>query len=191
MDERGGLVALAVAGPLLALPASFIGQGDAFDQIASSLLGEALSASVALAAGVGAGTLVLGGGLAVLISFFDFPGRRWLDWALVLPLAIPGYVLVFVLLGQYDEASALQEALRAVFGDGAGLPDVRTTRGRSSSSRSSCTRTSTCSAAAPSSASPARRSRPRARWDSPTARRCAGSLCRSPGRRWRPGSRWR
>ena len=80
-----------------------------------------------LGAGVAAGTLLLGGGLAALVSFYDFPGRRWLDWALVLPLALPGYVLVFVLLGQYDEASALQRAVRSVLG--VGLPDIRTTAG--------------------------------------------------------------
>ena len=51
---------------------------------------------------------MLGGALAALVSFYDFPGRRWLDWALVLPLAMPAYVLVFVLLGQYDAASPLQ-----------------------------------------------------------------------------------
>jgi iron(III) transport system permease protein len=119
-------VAVLLAGPLLALPASFIGQADAFDQIAADLLPDALAASLVLAAGVAVGTLALGGGLALLVSFFDFPGRRWLDWALVLPLAIPAYVLVFVLLGQYDEASALQRALRSV---GVTLPDVRTTLG--------------------------------------------------------------
>ena len=54
-----------------------------------------------LALGVGVGTLALGGGLALLVSFYDFPGRRVLDWALVLPLAVPGYVLVFVVLGQF------------------------------------------------------------------------------------------
>jgi iron(III) transport system permease protein len=111
-------VAALVAAPLLVLPASFVGQGDALDQIAASLLREALRASLVLAAGVGAGTLVLGGGLAALVSFFDFPGRRWLDWALVLPLAMPAYVLVFVLLGQYDEAAL-----------GIRLPDVRSTAG--------------------------------------------------------------
>ncbi|MGH3837279.1 MAG: hypothetical protein ACRDSF_16495, partial [Pseudonocardiaceae bacterium] len=61
----------------------------------SSLLPPALAKSVLLGVGVAAGTLVIGGGLAVLVSFYDFPGRRWLDWALVLPLAMPGYVLVF------------------------------------------------------------------------------------------------
>ena len=125
----GALVALLVAGPLLALPLSFLGEGDAFDQIASSLLPEALRNSAILALGVGLGTLVLGGSLAALVSFYDFPGRRWLDWALILPLAMPAYVLVFVLLGQYDADSALQGALRGVLGEGARLPDLRNAGG--------------------------------------------------------------
>jgi iron(III) transport system permease protein len=123
----GVLVAVLVAGPLLVLPASFVTDAGAFDQIGADLLPEALRASAVLAVGVGAGTLALGGGLAALVSFYDFPGRRWLDWALVLPLAMPAYVLVFVLLGQYDSDSALQRAMRDVLG--AGLPEVRSTGG--------------------------------------------------------------
>ncbi|MFP5320922.1 MAG: ABC transporter permease [Acidimicrobiia bacterium] len=111
----GLAVAALVAGPLLALPASFVGEADAFDQIARTLLPDAVRASVLLGLGVGAGTLLVGGGLAVLISFWDFPGRRWLDWALVLPMAVPGYVLVFVVLGQYGSATPLQSNL---FGEG-------------------------------------------------------------------------
>lgn len=118
----GVLVALAVAGPLVALPASFIASGEALDQIAASLLPSALANSILLAVGVGAGTLALGGGLAVLVSFYDFPGRRWLDWALVLPMAMPAYVLVFVLLGQYGSANPLQTSL---LGGGLALPDPR------------------------------------------------------------------
>jgi iron(III) transport system permease protein len=120
-------VATLVAAPLIALPASFIGQPGAFDSIARDLLPEALRASLVLAAGVGVGTLVLGGALAALVSFFDFPGRRWLDWALILPLAMPAYVLVFVLLGQYDEAGPLQEAVRQTLG--VQLPDIRSAAG--------------------------------------------------------------
>ncbi|HEX6025233.1 MAG TPA: iron ABC transporter permease, partial [Solirubrobacter sp.] len=85
--------------------------------------------SVVLAAGVGAGTLVVGGSMAALVSFYDFPGRGWLEWMLVLPLAMPAYVLVFVLLGQYDADGTLQRALRSVLGDGFVLPDVRSTWG--------------------------------------------------------------
>ncbi len=123
----GVLMAVLVAGPLLVLPAAFVTDSGAFDQIAGDLLLEALSASAVLALGVGAGTLVLGGGLAALVSFYDFPGRRWLDWALVLPLAMPAYVLVFVLLGQYDSDSPLQRALRDVLG--VGLPEIRSAGG--------------------------------------------------------------
>ncbi|MGH3778310.1 MAG: ABC transporter permease [Pseudonocardiaceae bacterium] len=118
----GVLVALAVAGPLVALPASFLVGGEAFDQIARTLLPPALARSVLLGVGVAAGTLVIGGGLAVLVSFYDFPGRRWLDWALVLPLAMPGYVLVFVLVGQFGYANPLQSSL---FGSGLQLPGLR------------------------------------------------------------------
>ncbi|MGH3822985.1 MAG: ABC transporter permease, partial [Pseudonocardiaceae bacterium] len=118
----GVLVALAVAGPLVALPASFLVAGEVFDQIAWTLLPPALVKSVLLGVGVAAGTLVIGGGLAVLGSFYDFPGRRWLDWALVLPLAMPGYVLVFVLVGQFGYANPLQSSL---FGSGLQLPGLR------------------------------------------------------------------
>jgi iron(III) transport system permease protein len=110
------LVAAVVAGPLVALPASFVGQGDALHEIGASLLPEALRNSLVLALGVGLGTLALGGSLSALVSFWDFPGRRWLDWALVLPMAVPAYVLVFVLLGQYDAAAGW-------------MPDVRSTGG--------------------------------------------------------------
>jgi len=72
----GVLVAVLVAGPLLVLPLSFLTDPQAFGQIADSLLPEALTASLVLAAGVGAGTLLLGGSLAALVSFYDFPGRR-------------------------------------------------------------------------------------------------------------------
>ena len=125
----GVIVALVVAGPLLVLPLSFIGEGAAFGEIAAALLPQALLASVVLALGVAVGTVLIGGGLAVLVSFYDFPGRRWLDWALVLPLAMPAYVLVFVLLGQYDPDGALQGALRRLFGAGFQLPEIRSTGG--------------------------------------------------------------
>ncbi len=121
----GGFVALLVVGPLVALPLSWI-RGGGLDAIARTLLPEALRNSLVLAVGVGTGTLVIGGGLALLVSFYDFPGRRILDWALVLPMAMPGYVLVFVLLGQYGLASPLQSNL---FGGGLQIPGLRTIGG--------------------------------------------------------------
>ncbi len=123
------LAALVVAVPLLALPLSFLDSSDAWAQVAPDLLPQALRNSVILAVGVASGTLVLGTSLAVLVCFYEFPGRRVLEWALVLPLAMPGYVLTFVLLGQYDATGPIQRGLRSVFGAGAQLPELRTPAG--------------------------------------------------------------
>jgi iron(III) transport system permease protein len=120
-----GCIAFAFVAPLLALPASFFRGTWGFDTLARLLLPDALRTSLLLAGGVGLGTLVVGGGLAVLVSFYDFPGRRVLDWALVLPMAMPGYVLVFVVLGQYGLNNPLQSSL---FG-GLRVPGIRTTLG--------------------------------------------------------------
>ena len=122
----GGMVALLVVGPLVALPLSFVTGHEAFGETSRRLLPGALRASATLGLGVGLGTLVVGGGLAVLVSFWDFPGRRILDWALVLPMAMPGYVLTFVLLAQYGRGTALQSSL---LGDGLDIPGLRTTGG--------------------------------------------------------------
>jgi iron(III) transport system permease protein len=122
----GVVVAVALVAPLVALPLAYVRGGLQFDAIARALLPRAFTNSVVLALGVGAITLVVGGGLAVLVSFYDFPGRRWLDWALVLPLAIPSYVLVYVVLGQYGLANPMQSNL---FGDGLRLPGVRSRAG--------------------------------------------------------------
>ncbi len=68
---------------------------------------------VALVAGLSA---LLGASLAWLVAGCEFPGRRWFAWALLLPLAVPGYVLAVVYAGALDYAGPLQTALREVFG---------------------------------------------------------------------------
>jgi iron(III) transport system permease protein len=122
----GVLVALAVTAPLVAVPATFLTDGFVIDRIVRLLLPDALRNSLLLAAGVGSLSLVVGGGLAILVSFWDFPGRRWLDWALVLPMAMPSYVLVYVVLGQYGLANPMQSNL---LGDGLRIPGIRSTGG--------------------------------------------------------------
>jgi iron(III) transport system permease protein len=90
----------------------------------TQLLGLILNTLV-LVAGVGAGTLVLGTGLAWLVAAYQFPGRAVFEWALVLPLAVPAYVLGFVFLGLLDYAGPVQTALRNWIGPAAGFLDVR------------------------------------------------------------------
>ena len=96
------VAAVVVAGPLVVLPLSFFGRADTAD-VVRDILPQAVSRSLVLALGVAIGTLLIGGSLAVLLSFYDFPGRRFLEWAVVFPLGMPAYILTFVLLGQYDE----------------------------------------------------------------------------------------
>ena len=76
---------------------------------------------------VGAGTAVLGTALAALVSLCEFPGRRLFAWLLVLPLAMPGYVLAVAFIGLFDYSSPLAGWLR----DGIGwqLPEIRSRAG--------------------------------------------------------------
>ena len=88
-----------------------------------------LSNTLILVAGVGVGVTLLGVSLAWLTSLCEFPGRRWLDWALMLPFAIPAYVLAFVFVGLLDFSGPVQTLMREWFGNGMRLPRVRSTGG--------------------------------------------------------------
>ena len=88
-----------------------------------------LGNTLVLVAGVGVGVTLLGVSLAWLVSLCEFPGRRWLDWALMLPFAVPAYVLAFVFVGLLDFSGPVQTLLREWFGSGLRLPRVRSTGG--------------------------------------------------------------
>lgn len=88
-----------------------------------------LGNTLVLVAGVGIGVTVLGVSLAWLTSLCEFPGRRWLDWALMLPFAVPAYVLAFVFVGLLDFSGPVQTLLREWFGSGLRLLRVRSTGG--------------------------------------------------------------
>ena len=104
----GLAVAAMVIAPLLVVPGSFVSPrvSELWD-ITSAIIPDVLADTAIVTVGVGLGTLVLGTFLAALVSFYDFPGRRWLDPALVLPLAIPAYVLTFVYLGRLGAESTI------------------------------------------------------------------------------------
>ncbi len=79
-------------------------------------LREMLLTTVLLLAGVAVGTAVLGVGLAWLVTAYDFPGRRAFSWLLVLPLAMPAYVLGFLFLSTFGAAGGPARASRDLFG---------------------------------------------------------------------------
>ncbi|HME94383.1 MAG TPA: iron ABC transporter permease [Methylomirabilota bacterium] len=90
---------------------------------------ELIAHTVWLLVGVGAGTLIVGGGLAWLVVHHRFPGRSALEWALILPLAVPAYVIGFAFLGLFEYSGPLQTGLRGWWGPGARLPELRSLGG--------------------------------------------------------------
>ncbi|SFM75936.1 iron(III) transport system permease protein [Halopseudomonas yangmingensis] len=85
--------------------------------------------TLVLVGGVGVGVVLLGVSLAWLTSMCQFPGRRYFDWALMLPFAVPAYVLAFVMIGVLDFAGPLQTWLRSWLGNDFQLWPVRSTGG--------------------------------------------------------------
>ncbi|HZB43181.1 MAG TPA: iron ABC transporter permease [Ilumatobacter sp.] len=82
-------------------------------------------ATLTLLIGVIGVSTVLGVSLAWLVSAYTFPGRRVLGWALVLPLAMPGYILGFVTLSVFGVAGPIQTWWRDQFGRDAWFPEIR------------------------------------------------------------------
>ena len=93
---------------------------------ARTVLGGYALQSTLLALGVGVGVVALGSALAVAVALFEFPGRRIFEWALLLPLAMPAYVLAYAWTDALQFSGPVQTALRAAFGlQGALWPDPR------------------------------------------------------------------
>lgn len=72
--------------------------------------------TLVLMAGVAAGTLLIGVSTAWLVTHYDFTGRRLFVWALLLPFAVPAYVIAFVYTELLEFSGPLQTMLRSIFG---------------------------------------------------------------------------
>lgn len=124
------VVVAIVAAPILVVALAWLTPaGDIWRHLAHTVLGELLLNTVVLMLGVGVGVFLLGAGMAWLVTMYDFPGRRLFDWALMLPLAIPAYVLAFVAVALFDFSGPVQGALRALFGGSGWFPPIRSAGG--------------------------------------------------------------
>ncbi len=128
------LVALAIALPaILAVGvvagASLSPDTEVWPHLLEFVLPRVLSNTFWLVLGVAIITTILGTGLAWLTAICDFPGRGIFAWALLLPLAIPGYVLGFVAIGLLEYAGPVQGFLREWLGPGGWLPPIRSRAG--------------------------------------------------------------
>jgi len=82
-----------------------------------SLLFGWISNTVFLCIGVAIGVSFLGVSLALFVSFYQFPLQKFFSWALVLPLAMPAYVMAFIYLGIFDFSGPVQQFLKQLFGE--------------------------------------------------------------------------
>ncbi len=119
------LAAFLAALPLVVALLSFLGAPEGvWPHLARYVLPEALVNTLLLAAGVALGTALLGVSLAWFAASCEFPGRRFFDWALLLPMAMPGYVLGFAFAALFEFTGPVQEAWRGIFGASAWFPDI-------------------------------------------------------------------
>ena len=118
----GWTLAAAAIGTLVAIPVwsvlfTALGPSDGiWSHLVSTVLWVYAGNTLWLMLGVGVGTIVIGTSTAWLVTMYRFPGRRILSWALLLPLAVPSYILAFVITDQLEYAGNVQGALRGVFG---------------------------------------------------------------------------
>jgi iron(III) transport system permease protein len=128
------LAAALVAVPVLSVAANVFagGTGGTWSHLAATVLPDYIVATIALCVGVGIGSVMLGVGSAWLVTHLDFPLRRSFEWALVLPLAMPAYVMAYTYADVLQFAGPLQTSLRELMGWRRGdywFPDVRSVGG--------------------------------------------------------------
>ena len=110
-------IALLMAAPLIAVVVIALAPSDdIWRHLVETVLWKYVHTTLTLMVGVGVGVFLIGTGTAWLVTMCRFPGQRLFNWALLLPLAVPAYVLAFVVTDQLEYAGTVQTFLRAAFG---------------------------------------------------------------------------
>lgn len=132
---RSGVLLVAL---VLALPVGtvfsfvFYPAGEVWRHLAETVLRDYIVNSLLLMLGVAVGTLLIGVSTAWLVTLCRFPGRKILEWALLLPLAFPAYIIAYTYTGMFDVAGPVQTGLREAFGWSYGeywFPEIRSLGG--------------------------------------------------------------
>jgi iron(III) transport system permease protein len=110
------ICAIAVA-PMLALAVMAFGSSaNTWPHLLTTVLPGATRDTLLLMGGVGGLTLITGTATAWLVTMCRFPGRAALEWLLLVPLAMPTYIIAYCWVEVLDYAGPVQSALRALFG---------------------------------------------------------------------------
>jgi len=128
------LLALALTLPVLSLLGSWFQfdavARDVLAQMAQTVLPEYALTTVLLCVSVAVGVALVGMATASAVTLFDFPGRRFFEWALLLPLAMPAYVVAYAYTDFLQFSGPLQVGIRESFGlSGRVFPEIRNTPG--------------------------------------------------------------
>ncbi|MCP3868190.1 MAG: iron ABC transporter permease [Gammaproteobacteria bacterium] len=132
---RFGVVSTAV---ILAVPVTVIlsyllvPAGEVWQHLAATVLQDYVINSLLLMLGVTAGVLVFGVGAAWLTSMCRFPGAGFFEWSLLLPMAMPAYIIAYTYTGLFDFAGPLQTTIRGLTGWRFGdywFPEIRSLEG--------------------------------------------------------------
>lgn len=111
------LVAVLVLIPVGTILLSFLAPaGDVWQHLVETILPSLLINTFWLTLGVAVSSALLGVSLAWFTAVCEFPGRKFFSWGLLLPLAIPAYVMAFVTLGLFDFTGPVQTLLRSWVG---------------------------------------------------------------------------
>ncbi|RPA67694.1 iron ABC transporter permease [Cyclobacteriaceae bacterium YHN15] len=110
------LILLLVATPLFTIFIKlFDNPGGSWSHIANNLLFGYFQNTILLLLGVAFFTFLLGVSTAWLVSNYEFPGRKYFEWLLILPLGFPGYIMAYTYVGILDYTGPLQVFLRNTF----------------------------------------------------------------------------
>ena len=102
--------------PLLVISFGVFGAGsETWQHIVSTVLPDYLRNSAVLMVGVGALALLIGVTTAWLVAAYEFPGRSFFEWSLVLPLAVPTYIIAYTYAGIFDYWGPLQGMLESLW----------------------------------------------------------------------------
>ncbi len=110
------IILLFVATPLLTILFKlFTSPGGSWSHIVNNLLFGYFQNTLLLLIGVAALTFLLGVSTAWLVSNYEFPGRKYFEWLLILPLGFPGYIMAYTYVGILDYTGPIQTFLRNSF----------------------------------------------------------------------------
>ena len=126
------VTAICVVPYLGVLAAAFSGSFETLSHLAATVLGRYTLTTIALVVMVMVSSAIIGAGAAWLVTMAEFPGRRWIEIALALPLAFPAYVLAYGYTHVLDHPGIVQTTLRDVTGWGPRdywFPEIRSIGG--------------------------------------------------------------